>query len=67
MEEGEPVTLRRWSTWLLVCGLLVAATWTCWRVGLAFDAVRDAAQRTATAMEGTTQYKATRWLGPPPE
>ena len=48
--------------------LLVAATWMCWRVGLAFDAVERAAERTAAAMEGTVQYQAATWeLGPPPE
>jgi len=61
------MTFRRWSTWFGVMALLVAATWMCWRVGSAFEEVERAADRTATAMEQTTEYKATRWLGPPPE
>ena len=61
------MTFRRWTTWLLVCGLLVAATWMCLRVGCAFAEVERAAERTAVAMEGTVQYQAATWeLGPPP-
>jgi len=62
------MTFRRWSTWLGVMALLVAATWMCVRVGCAFEEVERAAERTAVAMEGTAEYQAATWeLGPPPE
>ena len=59
--------LRRWTTWLGVMALLLAGTWACVRIGCAFREVERAADRTATAMEQTTQYNGARWLGPPPE
>ena len=60
--------LRRWSTFLCRTALILVAIWACWRVGCAFKAVELAAQRTATAMEQTTQYRAAyQWdPGPPP-
>ena len=61
------MNLRGFVSWLLCCALLVAATWACWRVGRAFQAVELAAQRTAEAMAETTECKAAQWLGPPPE
>jgi len=61
------VTFRRWSTWLGVMALLVAATWMCWRIGSAFAEVERAADRTAVAMEQTAEYRSAEWLGEPPE
>ena len=62
------MTLRRWSLWLATMALLVCASWACWRIGLAADAVREGAQATTTAMQQTAEYKAATWeIGPPPK
>jgi len=60
------VRFRRWTTWLGVMVLLLAAAWACVRIGCAFAEIERAAARTATAMEQTAEYKAAEWLGPPP-
>ena len=59
------MNLRGFLAWLLCCALLVAATWACWRVGRAFQAVELAAQRTAEAM--AMQQRAMAWRGGPPK
>lgn len=61
------MTLRRWTSWLLTCALLLSASWACLRIGRAFEAVEEAARATQAAMQAEVeQYRAVRVLPPPP-
>lgn len=61
------MTVRRWVSWLCLVALMVCASWACWRIGRAFQAVEQAANATAAAMRETAEYKQATWQpGPPP-
>ena len=65
--------LRRWSVWLGLMALLVAATWGCWQIGLAAKgrAQTEAAVQYAALTHANAMYavqSAYTWeLGPPPD